>query len=82
MNILVGKLNPQTTEKQLKKHFTSFGIISSVSIVKECYSGNSFGYGYVDMPNLYEAEKAIKKLNGTHLDGQAIFVGKAWRNNH
>ena len=38
MNILVGKLNPQTTEQQLEKHFNSFGFITAVDIIKESYS--------------------------------------------
>ncbi|AJW62398.1 RNA-binding protein [Elizabethkingia sp. HX WHF] len=80
MNILVGKLNPQTTEQQLEKHFNSFGFITAVDIIKESYSGDSLGYGYVLMPNPEEAETAIKKLNGTSLDGHSIFVSKASQN--
>jgi RNA recognition motif-containing protein len=77
MNIYVGNLAYNVTEDDLKAVFSSFGEVSSVNIVKEKPSGQSKGFGFVEMQNNSEADKAIKALNGSKLKEQSIKVGQA-----
>jgi RNA recognition motif-containing protein len=59
MNIYVGNLSRAVTETELKEAFQTFGEISRASVVKDQYSGESRGFGFVEMPNKDEAQKAI-----------------------
>ncbi|MBM3312477.1 MAG: RNA-binding protein [Candidatus Aminicenantes bacterium] len=77
MNIYVGNLSFQVTEADLQESFAAFGAIQSVSIIKDKFSGQSRGFGFVEMPNAEEAEKAIAALNGKDLKGRAITVNEA-----
>jgi RNA recognition motif-containing protein len=77
MNIYVGNLSYKTTEEDLKTLFSGFGEVASVNIVKEGFSGPSKGFGFVDMPNNWEADKAIKALNGSRLMEQIVKVNQA-----
>jgi len=81
MNIYVGNLNHQTTEKQLHDLFTPFGVIDASKIITKEHSGKSRGYGFIEMLNQKEAETAIAGLNGFDLDGYTIVVKKAQQNN-
>lgn len=77
MNIYVGQLPYSVTEEELKEMFSEFGEIASVNIIKDRFSGSSKGFGFVDMPNNSEADKAIKALNKSMLSGREIKVNQA-----
>ncbi len=77
MNIYVGNLSYQMTEEDLRAEFLKFGKVSKASIVKDKFSGKSKGFGFVEMPNLSEAESAIKKLDGISINGRNLKVNEA-----
>ena len=77
MNMYVGNLSFSVTEDDLKAVFSEFGEVVSVNIIKDKYSGKSKGFGFVEMPNNSEADKAIKSLNGSQLQGRDIKVNQA-----
>jgi RNA recognition motif-containing protein len=77
MNIYVGNLSFNVTEDDLKTLFAAYGEVSNVNIIKERFSGQSKGFGFVEMPNNPEADKAIKALNGSRVKDQSIKVGQA-----
>lgn len=77
MNIYVGNLSRQTSESDLRAAFESHGQVASVSIIKDKYSGESKGFGFVEMPSKEEAETAIKNLNGKELDGRTLNISEA-----
>jgi len=77
MNIYVGQLPYSVTEEELKALFSEFGEISSINIIKDRFSGNSKGFGFIDMPNNSEADQAIKALNKSTLNGREIKVNQA-----
>ncbi len=77
MNIYVGNLSYEITDDEVKDIFSPHGEISSVSIIKDKYSGQSKGFGFVEMPNQAEAEEAIKALNESDLKGRNIKVNQA-----
>ena len=74
MNILVRNLSRDTNEVELKKLFSPFGKIASFNIVVDGATGESKGFGFVDMPNKEEAVAAIKQLDGETLKGEKIRV--------
>ena len=77
MNIYVGNLSYEITDDEVKDLFSSHGEISSVSIIKDKHSGQSKGFGFIEMPNQAEAEEAIKALNESELKGRNIKVNQA-----
>ena len=77
MKIYVGSLSYKVTEEDLKKEFESFGQVESVNIIKDRYSGESRGFGFVEMPNKDEAQPAIEGLNGRELKGRKLSVNEA-----
>lgn len=77
MNIYVGNLSVTMTEARLKALFEAFGEIETVKVIKDKFSGKAKGYGFVEMPSNSDADKAIKSLNGNHLDGNYISVKPA-----
>jgi len=77
MKIYVGSLSYKATEEDLKKEFENFGQVESVNIIKDRYSGESRGFGFVEMPNKDEAQSAIEGLNGRELKGRKISVNEA-----
>jgi len=77
MNIYVGSLSYKATEEDLRKEFEAIGRVDSVNIVKNRYSGESRGFGFVEMPNKDEAQLAIEGLNGRELKGRRINVNEA-----
>ncbi|MHC4635943.1 MAG: RNA recognition motif domain-containing protein [Planctomycetota bacterium] len=77
MNIYVGNLSGEVTEDDLREAFAAFGQVESVNIIKDRFSGESRGFGFVEMPSKDEAEKAIEEMNGTDLKGQALNVNEA-----
>jgi RNA recognition motif-containing protein len=77
MNIYVGNISRRATEQDLKDAFAAFGEVSSSSIIKDKFSGESRGFGFVEMPNKEEADKAIAGLNGKDLKGRPLTVNEA-----
>jgi RNA recognition motif-containing protein len=77
INIYVGNLSYQLTEDELRDAFTEFGDVSSVKIISDKFSGQSKGFGFVEMPGKEEAEEAIKLLDGSALQGRNIRVNVA-----
>ena len=77
MNIYVGNLSNEVTEEDLKQAFEGFGQVASVNIIKDRYSGESRGFGFVEMPAKAEAQSAIEGLNGKELKGQMLKVSEA-----
>ncbi len=79
MNIYVGNLSLEVTEKELRREFMAFGEVISVTIMNDKYigSGQSRGYGFVEMPSLSEGQAAIIILNGKTLRHRTIDVIQA-----
>ena len=77
MNIYVGNLAREATEDDVREAFKAFGQITSVSIIKDKFSGESRGFGFVEMPSQAEAQSAIAGLNGKELQGRSLTVNEA-----
>ncbi len=77
MNIYVGNLSRDVTEDDLRQAFEAFGEVSSVNIIKDRFSGESRGFGFVEMPTKTEADAAITGMNGQDLKGRAVNVNEA-----
>jgi len=77
MNIYVGNLSWQLSEDDLNTKFAEFGDVDSAKIITDRETGRSKGFGFVEMPNQAEAEKAIEELNGHELDGRALKVNES-----
>ncbi len=77
MNIYVGNLSRDLNEGELREAFAAFGEVSSASIIKDKFSGESRGFGFVEMPNKDDADKAISGLNGKDLKGRTLTVNEA-----
>lgn len=77
MNIYVGNLSFKTTEAELRQLFESFGSVTSVNVIKDRESGRPRGFGFVEMPNAEEAQRAIESINGTSLGGRDLTVNEA-----
>jgi RNA recognition motif-containing protein len=70
MNIYVGNIPRGVTENELRELFQAFGEISSASVIKDKFSGESRGFGFVEMPNKEEGQKALSALNGKDFKGR------------
>ena len=77
MNIYVGNLSREVTEDELRQEFTAFGEVTSANIIKDKYSGQSRGFGFVEMPSKSEAEAAITGLKGKTLKERTLDVNEA-----
>jgi cold-inducible RNA-binding protein len=76
-NIFVGNLNFNTSEDELRQMFEAHGQVERVSIMTDRETGRSRGFGFVEMTNAEEAERAIAALNGTQLGGRTLNVNEA-----
>jgi len=76
-NIFVGNLNFGATESAVRSLFEAYGSVDRVSIVTDRDTGQARGFGFVEMSNNSEADKAIAALNGHDLDGRALNVNEA-----
>lgn len=76
-NIFVGNLAFTTTEEQLRNIFEQFGTVDRAAILTDRDTGKSRGFGFVEMPNAEEAERAIAGLNGSNFMGRALNVNEA-----
>lgn len=77
MNIYVGNLSHDAAEDDLRQAFEAFGEVSSINIIRDKFSGESRGFGFVEMPTKSEADAAIAGLNGQDLKGRAVNVNEA-----
>ena len=77
MNIYVGNLSYEATDETIKQAFESFGEVTSARVIKDKYTGQSRGFGFVEMPAQSQAQTAIKSLNGKELLGKEINVNEA-----
>ena len=75
--LYVGGLPFDTTEGQIQTLFAAHGQVTSVKLITDKYSGQSRGFGFVEMPNDTEAMDAIQKLNGTAVGSRQITVNEA-----
>ena len=76
-NIFVGNLSFNTNEDELRQAFEVYGQVDRVSILTDRDTGRSRGFGFVEMANNEDGEKAIAGLNGTQLGGRTINVNEA-----
>jgi len=77
MNIYVGNLAREVTEDDLRQAFEAFGQVTSATVIKDRFSGESRGFGFVEMPSKNEAQTAIDEMNGKDLKGRALNVNEA-----
>jgi RNA recognition motif-containing protein len=77
MNIYVGNLSYEVTEDELRDEFAAFGEVSSVTIMRDKFSGQSRGFGFVEMPTLSEGQAALTGLNGKLLSNRELRVSGA-----
>jgi RNA recognition motif-containing protein len=77
MNIYVGNLAREVTEDDLRAAFEAFGQVASAAVIKDKYSGQSRGFGFVEMPAKAEGQAAIDGLNRTELQGRTLDINEA-----
>ena len=77
MNIYVGNLAYGVTQDELREAFSAYGQVESASLITDKFTGESKGFGFVEMPNNAEADAAIKALNETSLKGRNMKVNQA-----
>ena len=77
MNIYVGNLNWATTEAELKEAFDAFGEVTSVNIIMDRNTGQSRGFGFIEMGSNSEGQAAVEALNGADLGGRSLKVNVA-----
>jgi RNA recognition motif-containing protein len=77
MKIYVGNMPYSVTEEDLKQAFEAFGQVESVTIIKDKMSGQSKGFGFVEMGSADQAQAAISGMNGKDLKGRKLNVNEA-----
>ncbi len=77
MNIYVGNLSFSVTEDDLRQAFQAHGTVEKAAVITDKVSGQSRGFGFVEMPNREEALEAINSVNGADLKGRALKVNEA-----
>ncbi len=77
MNIYVGNISSELTEEEINEAFAAYGELTSVKIIKDKYTGEPRGFGFVEMPDKAEAEAAMAGLNGKELKGKELIVNEA-----
>ena len=77
MNIYVGNLSREVTEEDLRQAFEAFGEVTSVKIINDRYTGESRGFGFVEMPSKADGESAITGLKEKELKGRTLNVNEA-----
>jgi len=77
MNIYVGNLSRDIVEDEIRQAFEAFGQVATVTIIKDKFSGEVRGFGFVEMPTQTEAQAAIAGLNGKELKGRSLIVNEA-----
>lgn len=77
MNIFIGNLSRQVTDADLREAFEAHGAVASANVIKDKFTGESRGFGFVEMAADAEAQAAIAALNGKDLKGRALNVAEA-----
>jgi len=77
MKIYVGGLSLEVTDEDLNQAFAAFGQVASATVIKDKSSGESRGFGFMEMPDKTEAKAAIDGLNGKDLKGKTVTVNEA-----
>jgi len=77
VNLYVGGLSYSTTSESLREAFAQCGQVESATVITDRYSGQSRGFGFVEMATNEDAQKAVSMLNGQRLDGRTIKVEQA-----
>ena len=77
VEIYVGNLSYDMTEEQLRRAFAAYGAVGSVRLITNRYNGKSKGFGFVQMPNREEAEKAVAALNDKDFMGRRMKCNEA-----
>ena len=76
-NVYVGNLSNSTTEAELRNVFEPHGAVEKITLLTDRDTGRSRGFGFVEMTNASEADKAIAALNGTDVGGRALTISEA-----
>ena len=77
MNIFIAKLNFSTTSDSLRELFEEFGEVTSANVIMDRVTGKSKGYGFVEMSNDEEAQRAIDEIDQSEFEERTIVVKKA-----
>ena len=77
MKLYVGGLAYSVTDQELQQFFSEQGKVVSATVIKDKFSGESKGFGFVEMEDIKEGQNAIKELNGKDLNGRSIMVNQA-----
>lgn len=77
MKIFVGNLSRDITEEDVREAFSAYGKVSDVAVLKDKFTGEPRGFGFVEMESKTEAQAAIGALNGTQLKGRTLTVNEA-----
>lgn len=77
MRLYVGNLSYTTTEETLREAFEEYGVVESAAVITDRETGRPRGFGFVEMPNDEEAQRAIDSMNGQQLDGRPLTVNEA-----
>jgi RNA recognition motif-containing protein len=77
MNIYISGLSYGIDDAGLQELFAEYGEVTSAKVITDRYTGRSRGFGFVEMPNVADARKAISELNGKEYDGKEIAVSAA-----
>jgi len=77
MNIYVGNLDYRVNEKDLGDVFSEYGTVSSAKVIMDKFNGRSKGFGFVEMDNHDEANKAIRELDGATFENRKMMVNEA-----
>ena len=75
--LYVGGLPYSVNEGKLQEIFSAHGTVESANVISDKFTGQSRGFGFVEMSSSSEAQKAIESLNGTQLDGRTLTVNEA-----
>jgi RNA recognition motif-containing protein len=76
-NIYVGGLPYAVAEERLHELFSAYGTVEAARVITDKYTGQSRGFGFVEMSSPAEAQQAIQALNGSQLDGRQLVVNEA-----
>ena len=77
MNIYVGNLPKTTDEETVRKLFEEYGEVTEIKLLKDQYSGELRGFGFITMPSKADAQKAIQEVNDVELEGRSLIVNEA-----
>ena len=77
MNIYIGNLSAEVTDEELSNLFAEYGKVSSAKVIRDMFSQESRGFGFVEMPAQAEAQKAIDELNTKEIKGKKLVVNEA-----